>query len=151
MNRVLAALVLLGLAVPAAARGDDAAPLYDPANVAQIDFTISDEAREALEAKPTEYVDATFALAADGIDYGPETVEVRLKGTTSFRPLGEKAAFKVKFPKANRLLGLKSITLNNMVQDPSMVRETLGYEILRAAGVAAPRTGFAYVRVNGAG
>ena len=32
-----------------------------------------------------------------------------------------------------------------------MIHETLGYEVLRAAGVAAPRTGFAYVRVNGQG
>jgi len=151
MNRVFVALAVLALALPAAARADDAAPLYDPANVAQIDLTLSDEARAALAADPSEYVDATLALTAEGIDYGPETVEVRLKGTTSFRPLGEKAAFKVKFPKANRLFGLKSMTLNNMVQDPSMVRETLGYEILRAAGVAAPRTGFAYVRVNSVG
>ena len=29
-----------------------------------------------------------------------------------------------------------------------MVHETLGYEVLRAAGVPAPRTGLAYVRVN---
>ena len=32
-----------------------------------------------------------------------------------------------------------------------MIHETLGYEVLRAAGVPAPRTGFAYVRVNGVG
>ena len=51
---------------------------------------------------------------------------MRLKGQASFRPLGKKAAFKVKFPEANRLLGLKSMTLNNMVQDASMVHETLG-------------------------
>ncbi len=30
-----------------------------------------------------------------------------------------------------------------------MVHETLAYEAFRAAGVAAPRTGYAYVRVNG--
>ena len=151
MTRVVFALAVLALALPAAARADDAAPLYDPANVAQIDITLSDEARAALAADPSEYVDGTFALTAEGIDYGPETVEVRLKGKTSFRPLGQKAAFKVKFPKANRLLGLKSVTLNNMVQDPSMLHETLAYEVFRAAGVAAPRTGYAYVRVNGAG
>ena len=74
---------------------------------------------------------------------------MRLKGHATFRPLGKKAAFKVKFPKANRLLGLKSMTLNNIVQDESMIHETLGYEILRAADIPAPRTGFAYVRVNG--
>ena len=40
------------------------------------------------------------------------------------------------------------MTLNNMVQDPSMVHEALGYEVLRAAGIPAAHTGFAYVRVN---
>ncbi len=62
---------------------------------------------------------------------------MRLKGHATFRPLGKKSAFKVKFPKANRLLGLKSMTLNNMVQDKSMIHETLGYEILRAADIPA--------------
>ena len=33
------------------------------------------------------------------------------------------------------------MTLNNMVQDESMIHETLGYAILRAAGIPAPRTG----------
>ena len=92
---------------------------------------------------------ATFALTVGDLAFGPKQVEVKLKGHGSFRPLGEKAAFKVKFAKTDRLLGLKSLTLNNMVQDPSMLHEALGYEVLRAAGVPAPRTGFAYVRVNG--
>src|SRR6185503_18950223 len=39
---------------------------------------------------------------------------------------------------------------NNMVQDDSMVHETLAYTLFHAVGVPAPRTGFAYVRVNGA-
>lgn len=30
-----------------------------------------------------------------------------------------------------------------------MIHETLAYEVFRAAGVAAPRTGYAYVRING--
>jgi hypothetical protein len=42
------------------------------------------------------------------------------------------------------------MTLNNMIQDPSMIHETLAYAAFRAAGVPAPRTGYAYVRVNGA-
>ena len=32
-----------------------------------------------------------------------------------------------------------------------MLHESLGYEVFRAAGVPAPRTGFAYVRVDGLG
>jgi hypothetical protein len=149
--RTVVLLALTALAFPATARADDAAALYDPADVAVVDLSLSGEAIEALAGDPGEYVDATFSLAKGDLAFGPKPVEVRLKGQASFRPLGQKAAFKVKFPKANRLLGLKSMTLNNMVQDPSMVHETLGYEILRAAGVPAARTGFAYVRVNGRG
>jgi CotH kinase protein len=48
-----------------------------------------------------------------------------------------------------KFLGLKKLTLNNMVQDPSMIHEALTYELFRAAGVAAPRTGYARVRVDG--
>ena len=148
ITRTSALLVLLALALPEAARADDAAALYDPANVAQIDLTVSDEAEQSLLADPSTYVDATFRLTVAGVVFGPKPAEVRLKGHASFRPFDRKAALKVKFAKANRPFGLKSLTLNNMVQDPSMIRETLGFEVMRAAGVAAPRTGLAYVRVN---
>jgi hypothetical protein len=47
-----------------------------------------------------------------------------------------------------RFLGLKTLTLNNMVQDRSMIHEFLAYEVFRSAGVAASRTGYVYVRVN---
>jgi hypothetical protein len=67
----------------------------------------------------------------------------------SFRDLSEKAAFKLKFKKTEAVLGLRKMTLNNMVQDPSMIHETLAYAAFRAAGVPASRTGYAYVRLNG--
>jgi hypothetical protein len=111
MHRSLVALALLALAFPVTARAEDAAVLYDPATVALIDLAIPVESREALAADPGEYVDATFTLEAGELALGPHPVEVRLKGSTSFRPLGGKAAFKVKFPKEHRLLGLKSLTL----------------------------------------
>jgi spore coat protein CotH len=144
-------MLLLAIAFPVAARADEAAVLYEPADVAEIDLTLSDEARQALLSDPRTYVAATLELTVAGSAFGPKEVQVKLKGHGSFRPLDQKAAFRVKFSKTDRLLGLKNLTLNNMVQDPSMVHETLGYELLRAAGVPAPRTGYAYVRVNGQG
>ncbi|MBX9679247.1 MAG: CotH kinase family protein [Gemmataceae bacterium] len=42
----------------------------------------------------------------------------------------------------------KTINLHCEVSDPSRLRETLGYGIYRAAGVPAPRTAFAEVRLN---
>lgn len=158
-----AALFALCLAVPVDARAqvesDPAAQILKPDVVVVIDLTLPPASIEALEAKPEEYRDGTFSLAlTDGGPGGvgepsaPIDVGIRLKGHGSFKPLSEKAAFKVKFNhsvKGQKVLGLKKLTLNNMAQDPSMVREALAYEAFRAAGVAAPRTGYAFVRVNG--
>lgn len=156
-----AAALLLATAVAAApARAAlDAGAMYEPTTVVAIDLQLPPESVAALEAEPAEYVEGTFALAESagtpdsvGEPSDPIVVGVRLKGTKSFRGLDGKAAFKVKFNEfvgGQKFLGLKSLTLNNMVQDPSMIREAIAYEAFRAAGVLAPRAGYAYVRLNG--
>lgn len=45
--------------------------------------------------------------------------------------------------------GLGRLTLNNNKQDRSLISQSLAYRIFRAAGLAAPRVGFAVVTVNG--
>jgi len=130
--------------------------LFDPSVVHVIDLTLPQSTIDALNADPEgAYHDATFTLTrAGGQTYGPLAVGIRLKGGAfGFRDLGHKAAFKIKYNfsvAGQRFQGLKKLTLNNMVQDDSMVHETLAYKAFRAVGVPAPRTGFAYVRVNGA-
>ena len=44
---------------------------------------------------------------------------------------------------------LERLTLNNNKQDDSALRTCLAYEVFRAAGVPAPRCGYAHVTVNG--
>ena len=150
----LACLGAGALAAPAAA--DEAAALYDPTTVSVVELTLSQPSIDALEAEPDEYQPGTFSLAyTDGAPGGigsfsaPLPVKVRLKGKASFQPLTGKAAFKFKFGKTERFLGLKKMTLNNMLEDPSMLHETLTYAAFQAAGVPASRTGFVYLRVNG--
>jgi hypothetical protein len=131
---------------------DPAAWLFSPAAVVEIDLTLPQESSDALNIDPTEYQDGTFSLTTPSEKYGPLNVGIRLKGHGSFRPLSGKAAFKVKMSHSvpgQRFLGLKTLTLNNMIQDPSMIHEVLAYEVFRSAGVSASRTGYAYVRVNG--
>jgi spore coat protein CotH len=156
----LAFFLLGGLSAQIAA-ADEAEAIYDPSAVVFIDLTLSSEAEGDLEAEPDEYVKGTVSMtkSSDGTPSGEEPtpfissrpVEVRLKGSVggSFRDLTKKAAFKLKFKKADAVLGLRKMTLNNMVQDPSMVHETLAYAAFRAAGVPASRAGLAYARVNG--
>src|SRR5881394_1631348 len=153
-------LCLLAVAPGAQAVEDPAAPMFLPYAVDVIDLQLSPESFKTLEDEPeVNYVDGTFSMAeSDGTPGGlgpfstPITVGIRLKGGNgSFRELkDEKAAFKIKFNqvKGQKFLGLKKLTLNNMVQDPSMLHETMAYEAFRALGVPAPRTGYANVYVN---
>lgn len=156
----LAAVVLTALLVPPAAGADEAEQIYRPDAVVEIDLGLSAEAEKSLEDEPDEDVDATFtARLTDGTP-GDSTVtltsghpvQIHLKGSVkgSFRPFADgKSAFKLKFPKTERFLGLRKMTLNNMVEDPSMLHETLSYALFRQLGLPAPRTGFAYLRING--
>jgi CotH kinase protein len=157
-----ALLCLLMFAASAAAVEEDpAAPMYQPYAIDVIDLQLPQASIETLEAEPEDhYVEGTFSMAeSDGSPSGvgpfttPIAVGVRLKGGNgSFRELkDEKAAFKIKFNqvKGQKFNGLKKLTLNNMVQDPSMLHETLAYEAFRSLGVPAPRTGYANVYVNG--
>jgi len=133
--------------------------MYEAGTVVAIDLALSPTEKAKLEATPDEYVKGTFSLAkTDGTPGGAQApvvtsvpVEIRLKGNVSgsFRTLDQKAAFKLKFKKTEPFLGLRKMTLNNMVEDDSFLHETLSYQVFRAAGVAAPRTGFAWVRLNG--
>ena len=155
---VMVACCLLG-ATAAAAAEDPAASMYEPGNVGVVYLTLSPTEQSKLEAEPDEYVEGTFSFAeTDGTPTGvgpattPITVGIRLKGQLgSKRTLAQKAAFKLKlnWVKGQKFRGLKKMTLNNMVQDPSEIHETLTYRLFRDAGVAAPRTGFAYVYLNG--
>lgn len=131
---------------------DDAAWLYKPTTIVTVDLQLPESSYNALQSDGRTYVPGTFTLRYGRKRYGPWSVEVRIKGRWgSQRDLGGKAAFKIKFPNSRqRVSGLKKLTLNNMVQDPSYITETISYELFRAMGVPAPRTGYAVVSVNGA-
>ncbi len=79
-------------------------------------------------------------------------VGVRKKGFVGSQSKG-KPALKIRFDKyvAGQTLGgvLERMTLNNGIQDPSLIRTCLAYQVFAAAGVPAPRCNFATVAVNG--
>jgi hypothetical protein len=65
---------------------------------------------------------------------------VHRKGRASWDPTNAKPGLKVSFTKfgGQRFMGLTRLTLNNAIQDPSMLRERVSYRVYRAAGVPAP-------------
>lgn len=132
---------------------DESEPLFQPGKPALFDITLSPDAIASLSADPKLYVDGDLTATIDGQVFHLVTIGVRLKGNYgSYRTLDQKAAFLLSFDRyvdKQKLLGLEKLAVNNMVQDPSMQREILGYELFRAGGVAAPRAGNAIVTVNG--
>jgi spore coat protein CotH len=151
-----------GAPEPPGSPAPDAAPqvadneeLFDPERIPRFDLEIPPASLEILRGvrgpmDPAQetYVRATFRHAGETLT----EVGVRIKGEASFRPPDEKSAFKIKFdefvPK-QAFRGLKRLTLNNMVEDPSFLAERMAYHLFRAAKLPAPRCNSALVYVNG--
>jgi hypothetical protein len=127
---------------------DPSAALFDPTRVRRMDLSIPEASRRSLAADPYGEVVAGFAFEGA---WFPE-VGVRIKGVYgSLRTLDQKVALKVDLNAYadHRLRGLETITLNNMVQDPTYTHETLAYGLWRAAGEPAPRTGWVELWIDG--
>jgi spore coat protein CotH len=106
------------------------------------------QVRSADDPQQDVYVRGTLRYGAESV----VDVGVRLKGEGSFRGIDRKAAFKVKtdaFVPDQTFRGLKRLTFNNMVEDPTSLAERLAYEVFRAAALPAPRCNSALVYVNG--
>jgi len=134
---------------PAADGGPDlSSELFDQEQLPRIDIELTSAARSSLASKPGDYVPAT-------VRYGTHTatnVGLRIKGEASLRTLEQKAAFKLKFDElvtGQTFLGLRRLTLNNMVSDASFIAERLAYHMFIAAGLPAPRCNHALVYVDG--
>jgi spore coat protein CotH len=120
--------------------------LFQWDHVSDLALTVSDGALDSLESDPDTEVVAS--LSFEGVTF--RDVHLRVKGGLgSSRNLDQKCAWKIDLDDfGHRLRGLESLTLNNMVQDPSYIHEYLAYSLYRAAGVPAPRVGWARVTVN---
>lgn len=141
-------------------------PLFTTAAVHDFAFELDETAWATLREQRRSYLDM-FAgdcqadehvspftwfrarLTVDGVAF--EDVGVRKKGwigsVTSDRP-----SLKLKLDRyvdGQELAGFDDVILNNSLQDPSYVRQCLGYALFEAAGIPSPRCGFARVRVNG--
>lgn len=128
---------------------DPSNAIYEQDEFPRFDLEIPPASWAALTSSPTTYARAT-------LHYGAEVVSdigLRLKGSSNFVPLGQKASFKIKFDHfvaGQRFHNLKNMTLNAGLEDPSLLAERLSYAAFRAAGLPAPRANNATVTVNGA-
>ena len=160
---LLIALLLVAAGVVAApALGAEEDFLYDSGTVNAIEMTLPQAGIEGLEAEPFEYqpggtvvvtpTDGTPGRQRSCPRKPSRTSKSNSRGSRrgSFEDLDHKAAFKLKFKKAEPFFGLRKLTLNNMTQDPSMIHESARLHGLRRTPVfPASRSGYANVWLNG--
>ena len=138
---------------------DAAAVMFNPLMVNNFSMQMSEADFDSLRSPNVgwdyegEWRETRMSFTMAGKVYGPYVVGVHLKGAWgSWRDVTGKAAFKIKMdayvPKQT-LFGVSRITLNNMVQDPSYLNESITYRLFRNLGIPAPRTGYANVSLNG--
>lgn len=125
------------------------ADLFADGAMHRLRIELTPDAAASLRRDPRKFVPIT--VAERGRVY--RNVGAHLKGAVgSFRSLDDKPALTLDFSKFNpgqRFHGLRRIHLNNAVEDPSYLREELGGELFRRAGVPALRVAHARVELNG--
>ncbi len=126
--------------------------LYDPAKIVQVELTLDDAAIAMLSsaevAAAKTWAHAKFKCG----DVTFDDVGVRVKGTSTLRLYPGKAALKVKlnkWVKGQKLAGIDTLTLNNMMSDPTFLAERITYHVFRSLGLHAPHANAAHVTING--
>ena len=139
-------------------RSDPNGVVFDPSRIRSYQLELSDDALAQLNADPTAEQYVPGAVTIDGVRYEP--VGIRYKGFFGVlracfvqgRQVCPKLAWKVKFSHYDpslRFHGLKRLNFHGMTGDEAQMREMLSYQVFRDAGVAAPRSVFAELTLNG--
>jgi hypothetical protein len=164
-SALLSASLILGLLVapqPAladvrtqTASADEAAKLFNPTRVVHIEIIRSlggpSLTKPYLNSDEYRKANVKIRLAGSNKYHVIRNVGVRQKGSYTRR--FEKLSMKIKFDafvEGQTFMGLERLTLNAMMQDFSMLHEATAYKLFRSAGIPAPRTGYARVKLDGA-
>ena len=134
--------------VPGVPVDDDTDALFAISGVREIALTLDKDSVRDMQRNPREYTDATMAF-----DGGSWVVGVALKGNSSYQEFDAKPSFKVDvnaYVEGQEIYDEPSFYLQNMIYDPSAMHEQLAYGFFNTVGVAASRSSYARLTVNGA-
>jgi hypothetical protein len=125
---------------------------YDPDYLPHIELTVDATAMAVLTdtsvATQKTWVHAAFKC--EGVTIAD--VGLRRKGSSTYRALPLKASLKIKFNKwikGQKFRGYTDLTVDNMVDDATGLRERLSYFAYRQVGVPAPKCNTATISING--
>ncbi|MDO5133583.1 MAG: CotH kinase family protein [Eubacteriales bacterium] len=126
--------------------------LFDTSYVHKIDIVMDDWDTFIENCEKEEYSACTVVV--DGEKHA--NIAIRAKGNTSLSSVrssgSRRYSFKLEFDhyeEAKTLDGLDKLCLNNLIQDTTMMKDYLAYQLMYDFGVDSPLCSFAYLTVNG--
>lgn len=126
--------------------------LFDNTKVHTIDIVMDDWDEFIENATSEEYY--TAALVIDGEAY--KNVGIRGKGNTSLSTVSsmdsDRYSLKVEFDhydNSTTYHGLDKLSLNNLIQDSTMMKDYLTYTMMNEFDATSPLCSFVYITVNG--
>jgi len=137
-----------GTPEPPAAQTPAGAPIFNASVLHEAKLDLDPAAWRALREnfQSNQYYAAN--LTVDGVAVLQVGIRSRGEGSRS----EEKPGLKVEFDKyvpSQEYYGYKSLVIDNLTTDASMLRERLSFLVFEAMGIAAPRNAFARLTVNG--
>ncbi len=126
--------------------------LFDNTKVHTVDIVMDDWDGFIANATSEEY--AAAAVVIDGEVY--KNVGIRAKGNTSLSTVAslgsERYSFKIEFDHYDSSItyhGLDKLSLNNLIQDSTMMKDYLTYTMMNRFGVDSSLCSYVYITVNG--
>ena len=126
--------------------------LFDTTMVHTIDIVIDDWDAFLTTAQSEEY--SVCDVVIDGEAFS--NVGIRGKGNTSLSTVSsmdsDRYSFKIEFDQydsTKSYYGLDKLSLNNLIQDNTMMKDYLTYQMMNEFDVATPLCSYVYITVNG--
>ena len=153
---LLAAVCLWGIVEPVRGDGSHAVGyeglLFDQSRVHTIDIAMENWDDFIQNATAEEYTECSITV--DGEKFN--NVAIRGKGNTSLSSVASmnstRYSFKVEFDhfvKGMTYHGLDKLSLNNLIQDATMMKDYLAYTLMGRMDVPAPLCSYVQINVNG--
>ena len=141
----------LGLEAAPSALGYEAR-LFDAGQVHTIDLRMEDWEGFLETCTNEEYQLCSLTIDGEAV----ESAAIRAKGNTSLTSVAaygnDRYSFKVEFDHydgAGAYHGLDKLSLNNLIQDNTCMKDFLVYRLMAAFGAAAPLCSYVWLTVNG--
>ena len=126
--------------------------LFDTSRVHTIDIVIDDWDGFLETARSEEYSVCSVVIDGEAVT----NVGIRGKGNTSLSSVAtmnsSRYSFKIEFDQYDSTKtyhGLDKLSLNNVIQDNTYMKDYLAYRMMGQFGVAAPLCSYAWLTVNG--